>query len=557
MMQMMLDILADLGAATTDALWLPVLAWTVLALPLWTLLARTDRLHPNAEYRLSQVLLAALPVGIAAVGVVKMLPDATRSAMLPAQSVVVLPVIETTPMSDPAVSWSWMHAVGLLTVAALGVGLFQLVRLALQVVAMGRVRRQLEAVTPPSLREEVTRLRKRLNVRRPVQLCTSSGAAVPMTLGGFRPTILVPDRLVDATEELRMTLRHELVHIRRWDDCAQLAERLVAALFAVHPLMGRLRRQIADARERACDAAVLDDGETPAGDYARLLTAFADGTSPHRLGALSLSESPSSLTARLSAMRSSMPSFLSSRLALGTALVAVGLALTLGVVACSDSVGPSPSTEGPPTAKSSSSATTDDGEVHMVVEDPPDLVGGMEALQKSVSYPLMAKEAGIEGRVIVRFVVDKSGDVTNPKVVRGVHRMLNEAALEAVKQQEFKPGQQDGAPVKVQMSVPVTFQLPDGTSEGDPTSSQVEQRNGRERTILEIRPDGKILLNGDIASLDHLPEQILREVQDPKNSPLTIKVRSGAPQRLKNEVLRKLQTLDMANRSPESRDSQG
>jgi TonB family protein len=193
----------------------------------------------------------------------------------------------------------------------------------------------------------------------------------------------------------------------------------------------------------------------------------------------------------------------------------------------------------------------------MVVEDPPELVGGMEALQKSVSYPQMAKEAGIEGRVIVQFVVDKSGDVTNPKVMRGVHETLNEAALEAVKQQEFKPGQQDGAPVKVQMSVPVTFRLPDGTSEGNALPSQVEKRTGKERIILEIRPDGKVLLNGDIASLENLPEQILREVPNPKNSTLSIKVRSGAPQRLKNEVLRKLQTIDMANRSPESRDSQG
>ncbi|WP_259220970.1 hypothetical protein [Salinibacter ruber] len=102
MMQMILDGLSALGTATIDPLWRPVLAWTALALPLWALLRWTDRLHPNAEYRLSQLLLAALPVGVAAVGVIEMLPDASQSALRPARSVVALPAIETGPVSVPA-----------------------------------------------------------------------------------------------------------------------------------------------------------------------------------------------------------------------------------------------------------------------------------------------------------------------------------------------------------------------------------------------------------------------------------------------------------------------
>ena len=469
-MQIVLDILSDLGTATLHPLWVPVLAWTVLVLPPRALLERTDRLHPLAEYRLTQMLLAALPVGILAASIGEMLPAAAQPAALSGRSMVVLPAIESTtePVSGPSPSWLWMHAVGLLTVGALGVGLFQLGRLVLEVVAVGRVRRCLGSVTPLSLQAEVDRLVDRLDVRRPVQLRISSDATVPLTLGGLRPMILVPERLAEATEELRMTLRHELIHIRRWDDLAQLAERFVGALFAVHPLVGRLQGQIAEARERACDATVLDDSQTPAGDYARLLSAFADGASPHRLGALSLSESPSSLTDRLSAMRSSMPSLLSSRLALGTALVAVGLALTLGVVACSDSVAPSASTDDPATTESSS-ASTEDGEVFMIVEDQPELVGGMSALQESISYPETAKEAGIQGRVIVQFIVDEDGNVTNPKVIRGVHEALNQAALDAVTAQEFEPGKADGEAVKVQMSLPVTFRL-----QGDSSSPSLD-----------------------------------------------------------------------------------
>jgi len=98
-------------------------------------------------------------------------------------------------------------------------------------------------------------------------------------------------------------------------------------------------------------------------------------------------------------------------------------------------------------------------EIFMVVENQPELVGGMKALQQSVEYPEFAKKAGIEGRVIVQFVVDEQGDVQDPKVTRGVHKLLNEEAIRAVKEQKFKPGKQRGQAVKVQMSLPVTFRL--------------------------------------------------------------------------------------------------
>ncbi|MFB6099452.1 MAG: energy transducer TonB [Salinibacter sp.] len=98
-------------------------------------------------------------------------------------------------------------------------------------------------------------------------------------------------------------------------------------------------------------------------------------------------------------------------------------------------------------------------EIFMVVEQQPKLIGGMKALQNAVEYPEFAKKAGIEGRVIVQFVVNEKGQVTNPKVTRGVHKLLNKAAIKAVKEMKFKPGRQRGEPVKVQMSLPVTFRL--------------------------------------------------------------------------------------------------
>lgn len=98
-------------------------------------------------------------------------------------------------------------------------------------------------------------------------------------------------------------------------------------------------------------------------------------------------------------------------------------------------------------------------EIFVVVENSPELIGGLAALQGEVEYPEFAKKAGIEGRVFVQFVVDESGNVQNPKVTRGVHKLLNEEAIRAVKKMKFKPGKQRGKAVKVQMSLPVTFRL--------------------------------------------------------------------------------------------------
>ena len=97
-------------------------------------------------------------------------------------------------------------------------------------------------------------------------------------------------------------------------------------------------------------------------------------------------------------------------------------------------------------------------EIFVVVEQQPNC-GGVKALQDEVQYPEFAKKAGIEGRVFVQFVVNEQGNVVNPKVTRGVHKLLNEEALRAVKKLKCEPGKQRGKSVKVQMSLPVTFRL--------------------------------------------------------------------------------------------------
>ncbi len=98
-------------------------------------------------------------------------------------------------------------------------------------------------------------------------------------------------------------------------------------------------------------------------------------------------------------------------------------------------------------------------QVFVIVEEMPELIGGLAALQREIRYPVIAKKAGIEGRVMLQFIIDEQGRVSESKVVRGIGGGCEEEALRAFQTMRFRPGKQRGKPVKVKMSLPVTFRL--------------------------------------------------------------------------------------------------
>ena len=105
-----------------------------------------------------------------------------------------------------------------------------------------------------------------------------------------------------------------------------------------------------------------------------------------------------------------------------------------------------------------------DDEFFMVVENMPEFPGGdlglMKYIQKNVKYPPIAKEYNITGKVYVSFIVDKSGSVTNVKIVRGVDKNLDAEALRVVRSlPKYKPGKQRGKPVRVMFTIPINFTL--------------------------------------------------------------------------------------------------
>lgn len=83
-----------------------------------------------------------------------------------------------------------------------------------------------------------------------------------------------------------------------------------------------------------------------------------------------------------------------------------------------------------------------------------------EYLSNNVQYPVVAEENGVQGRVIVTFIVEKDGSISNAKVVKAVDPSLDKEAIRLVESMpNWIPGKQNGEPVRVKYTVPVTFRL--------------------------------------------------------------------------------------------------
>ena len=103
-------------------------------------------------------------------------------------------------------------------------------------------------------------------------------------------------------------------------------------------------------------------------------------------------------------------------------------------------------------------------QIFQIVEEAASFPGGigecMKWLGKNIKYPTISQENGVQGRVIVQFVVNRDGTIVDAKVVRGVDPYLDKEALRVVGlMPKWKPGKQRGKEVRVKYTVPVMFRL--------------------------------------------------------------------------------------------------
>lgn len=106
-----------------------------------------------------------------------------------------------------------------------------------------------------------------------------------------------------------------------------------------------------------------------------------------------------------------------------------------------------------------------EGELFVIVENMPKFQGGdlnkfREYIGENLKYPKIAADNGIQGRVIVSYVIEPDGRLTNAKILRGVDPSLDKEAIRVVESSPlWSPGTQHGEPVRVKFNIPITFAL--------------------------------------------------------------------------------------------------
>ena len=290
-------------------------------------------------------------------------------------------------------------------------------------------------------------------------------------------------------------LAHERGHIRLRHSWDLLLVDTFTALQWFNPAMWMLRQDLRAIHEYEADGEVLSLGIN-ARQYQYLLITKAAG-----IGGYSLANgiSHSTLKNRINMMLHKK-SERRSLLKLLALIPIVGLALALNARTVTDYVYDEPQKQ-QPVKKGKKAGTikvngqeikvveqddivTVEGEVEApaqespaddafdVVEQMPEYPGGpkalMEFLNNNVQYPAEAEKAGIQGRVIATFVVEKDGSISNAKVVKSVDPLLDAEALRVIgAMPNWKPGMQNGKVVRVKYTVPLSFHLDGGGEEID------------------------------------------------------------------------------------------
>ena len=177
------------------------------------------------------------------------------------------PTEHAAPAAAPPLwQMAWILGGSLLTVRLLA-GLF----------SSYRTGRRAPAMLDDRWLELLEETKDKIGIRHDVQLALAASSAMPITLGVFRPTILLPESSESYSEPRRSAvLLHELAHVRRRDCLTQLVSQVACAIFWWHPLVRIGARQMRSLSERASDDLVIDTGTRPS-EYAHDLLDMARG----------------------------------------------------------------------------------------------------------------------------------------------------------------------------------------------------------------------------------------------------------------------------------------
>ena len=264
-----------------------------------------------------------------------------------------------------------------------------------------------------------------------------------------------------------MIITHEQAHVRHHHSFDLILAQLFCAFQWFNPAAWMLKRSLMEVHEFEADASVLDSGfderryqiclvrAALQGSFATTTNNFANCSTKKRI--VMMNRHSTNPWARLRVLLMLPAVALSVTVASASnqdVKVAEKQNLTAVIIEEKNGKVDSSSINLP--------AAPDD--VFMVVEDVPEFPGGaaalLEFLRKNINYPTECRKNRVEGRVLVSFIVEKDGSITNPFITRGADPLLDAEALRVVSSMpNWKPGYQRGEAVRVQYTVPINFRL--------------------------------------------------------------------------------------------------
>jgi len=162
-----------------------------------------------------------------------------------------------------------------------------------------------------------------------------------------------------------------------------------------------------------------------------------------------------------------------------------------------------------------------EGPVFTSVEQVPEFPGGLNEfmvfLSKNIRYPAKARENKVQGRVIISFIVERDGSLSDVHVVRGIGYGADDEALRVIKlSPNWKPGVQNGHPVRVAYSVPISFSLDDGKPY-KPTENKTDASGNQEPKEISLASMGVIVTKTDTGK-----KMDVIDLKDPSHAPIYI-----------------------------------
>ncbi len=368
-----------------------------------------------------------------------------------------------------------------------------------------------------------------------VDVVLSSHINMPLTIGILKKKICLPLRWRRWSPTCRkLILAHELAHVKRYDGIVQYLQILVQAIYFFHPLVWLLSIRINELREMACDDEAIAQSKISPLDYSRYLVHVAESMVRSQLGYTSVSaliRQKNKLLKRVNyQMKEEKVKHLSKN---KTVLIIAGLMVLMLPLSwyCSKEKPSENVNSAPPTEGQSADIAG-----FVAYDEPPEPIGGFAAIQQNLHYPEIARKAGIEGRVVVKVLIDENGNVADAVIVKslGKENGCDEAAINALKAVKWIPAKQRGQPVKVWVAMPVVFRLSKST-----TSVR--------KPAVEIRVNGRddITVNGRPATLSTL-KRILEEEFQKKGNTFSVHVAENVPREIVVEVLQIQKQLNEA-----------